>query len=105
MLNQNPYYYTIEKSMGKEAFFRTFLQKSNVKPVGDKCISEDLVKNYVDTSAIKKAVLSLYCSFAYYCRRVNLDIIDGCFMFNSSGTVVWSEINPDCMRVKRIETG
>lgn len=25
-------------------------------------------------------------------------------MFDNDGTTVWSEINPDCMRVKRIET-
>lgn len=25
-------------------------------------------------------------------------------MFDNNGTTVWSEINPDCMRVKRIET-
>ncbi len=25
-------------------------------------------------------------------------------MFNKSGSVVWSEINPDCMRVKTIVT-
>ncbi len=26
-------------------------------------------------------------------------------MFDKTGSIVWSEINPDCMRVKRIETG
>ena len=26
-------------------------------------------------------------------------------MFDKEGSVVWSEINPDCMRVKKIETG
>lgn len=26
-------------------------------------------------------------------------------MFNSDGSFVWSEINADCMRVKRIDTG
>lgn len=88
--------------MGKELFFEKFLRKEHVKPIGDKCISEDLVKDYVNTLKIKKAALSLYCSFSYYCRRVNLEIIDGCFMFNSDGSFAWSEINPDCMRVKKI---
>ena len=26
-------------------------------------------------------------------------------MFSSDGKVVWSEINPDCMRVKKLEGG
>ena len=75
-----------------------------MKPLGDKCISEDLIKGYVDTAKVKKAALSLYCAFAYYCQRVSLEIIDGCFMFTSNGDIVWSEINPDCMRVKRLHT-
>ena len=58
--------------------------------MGDKCISEDLVKSYVDTAAIKKAALKLYCAFSYYCRRVGLEIVDGCFMFTDDGKVVWS---------------
>ena len=72
LLNQNIYYYVIEKSIGKEIFFDKFLRKENVKPVGDKCITEDLIKNYVNTKAIKKAALSLYCAFSYYCRNVDL---------------------------------
>lgn len=105
LLNMNLYYYVVEKSIGKEIFFDKFLRKDNLLPIGDKCITEDLIKNYVDTQAIKKAALSLYCTFAYYCRRVNLEIVDGCFMFNKNGSIAWSEINPDCMRVKKIETG
>ena len=73
-----------------------------IKPIGDKCITEDLIINYTDTKKIKKSVLALYCAFAYYCKQVNLHIVDGCFMFNRDGSVVWSEINPDCMRVKHI---
>jgi len=66
------------------------LRKEAIIPIGDKCISEDLIKNYVNTQAIKKAALSLYCAFSYYCRKVNLEIIDGCFMFDKEGSVVWS---------------
>jgi phosphoribosylaminoimidazole-succinocarboxamide synthase len=74
-----------------------------VTPWGDKCITEDLITNYVETSNIKKKVLSLYCCFSYYCKKIGLDIIDGCFMLDSKGETVWSEINPDCMRVKKNE--
>jgi hypothetical protein len=40
--------------------------------MGDKCISEDLIKGYADTDKIKQAILSLYCSFAYYCSKIGL---------------------------------
>jgi hypothetical protein len=102
VINQNPYYYLIEKHIGKERFFLKFLKKSAVKPLGDKCISEDLISGYVHTQGLKRAVLQLYCAFAYYCSRVSLEIIDGCCMFDSCGSVAWSEINPDCLRVKKL---
>ena len=56
--------------------------------------------NYLDTKKVKQAILSLYCAFAYYSGKVGLEIIDGCSMLNNDGSMIWSEINPDCMRVK-----
>lgn len=103
ILNLYPFYYIVEKALGKEQFFNAFLTLTKVLPLGDKCISEDMISNYMHTGKVKKAVLSLYCAFSYYCKRVGLEIIDGCFMLDSQGDTVWSEINPDCMRVKKNE--
>lgn len=72
LINLNPFYYIIERYIGKEKFFLTFLKKSSIVPLGDKAISEDILRNYVDTTKIKKFTLSLYCSFTYYCKRIGL---------------------------------
>lgn len=86
----DPYYYVIEKCVGKEHFFELFLKGNKIIPMGDKCISEDLLFNYINTKKVKKAVLSLYCTFTYYCQRVGLEIVDGCFMLDTLGSTVWS---------------
>ena len=47
-------------------------------------------------------MLQLFCTMSYYLAEVKLQLIDGCIMVDDEGTI-WSEINPDCMRVKSIE--
>jgi hypothetical protein len=71
--------------------------------MGDRCITEDLVTNYIDTKKTKLKIINLCCAFIYYAEKVGLEILDGCFMMDSKSDIVWSEINPDCMRVKKIE--
>jgi hypothetical protein len=34
---------------------------------------------------------------------VGLEILDGCMMIDTSCNYIWSEINPDCLRVKSIK--
>lgn len=47
-------------------------------------------------------VIEAYCSFQYYARQVGLQILDGCFMLDKYSNRIWSEINPDCLRVKSL---
>ena len=44
--------------------------------------------------------MKLYCTLKHYMGKVGLELIDGCFMMDKSGEVFWSEINPDCMRIR-----
>lgn len=102
-INLDPYFYTIEKYLGKEEFFKIFLSdQTKCKPIGDKCISEDLVKEYTNTDKVKQLVIDTYCAFQFYAREVGLEILDGCFMINREHEKIWSEINPDCLRVKSL---
>lgn len=39
ILNLHPFYYIIEKVLGKEHFFDVFLSSGKIVPLGDKCIS------------------------------------------------------------------
>ena len=111
------YYYVVEEmfgqrsnlgnlkiSGGKEIFFKTFLNNpEKVRPFGDKSMNEELLHNVIDTQQTKKTVLKMFLTIQAYFRRVGLEIQDTCFMLNRSGTVLWSEINQDCMRIKALD--
>lgn len=96
-LNTNPFYYIFESFIGKEKFFEKYLKHQ--KSWGDKAISEDIIHSIFDTKECKKIILKIYCTIQYYCNQVGLEVKDGCFMIDKYSKYVWSEINPDCMRI------
>jgi hypothetical protein len=49
-----------------------FLTNSSVTPIGDKCITEDVLSSYADTAKLKKNTLRVYATFLYYARKVGL---------------------------------
>ena len=65
-LNQDHFYYVVEKFFGKEHFFNQFLVNPKIKALGDKVISQDALSNYADISKLKLNALKLYTSFLYY---------------------------------------
>jgi phosphoribosyl-AMP cyclohydrolase/phosphoribosyl-ATP pyrophosphohydrolase/uncharacterized protein related to proFAR isomerase len=98
-----PNYYILEEIMGKEYFFETYLARNNpfgIVPYGDKCISEELVKNVIDTGETEMSAIKIFTSIQHYLSQLSLEVQDACFMLNAEGTVFWSEINEDCMRIK-----
>jgi hypothetical protein len=40
--------------------------------MGDRCIAEDVLTNYLNTKQIKEAILKLCCTFIYYAEKVGL---------------------------------
>lgn len=100
-LSENPHYYTLEEYVGKDRFFEEYIHDAKkCKPFGDKCIYPDLVSGICELPTIRKNVVKLYCTFKHYLDKVGLELIDGCFMLDRTGSVFWSEINPDCMRIR-----
>lgn len=102
VINLDPYYYVLEKHMGKEEFFTKVLSRPGCKPIGDKCITPDLISSYVNTEKVRELTVEAYCCFQYYAGEVGLEILDGCMMVDVECKTIWSEINPDCLRVKAI---
>ena len=100
---ENLMYYVIEEKYGKEEFFNKYLKSSFVKPLGDKQISEDVVKINYDTNKMKELIYKSILSLQYYFDKLGLEIQDACFMCDDSCTILWSEINQDCMRIKMSE--
>ena len=96
---ESPWYYFYENKVGKEKFFKEFLCKY-CKPLGDKCLPEHLAKREIDVDTSKRNVLKLFYSISHYFDMMGLEIQDACFMIDRSGSLFWSEINQDCMRIK-----
>lgn len=96
-LNTHPFYYLLESFVGKEKFFDAYLKHE--KPWGDKAVAEDVLYDIFDVDECKKMILRVYNTIQYYCGEVGLEAKDGCFMIDSKNERIWSEINPDCMRI------
>lgn len=78
------------------------LKKSPTPPVpkGDVVISPELLRGIQDDRQCRASVLSLFHVFQHYMQQVGLSILDGCFMFDRTGTMCYSEPNQDCMRIQ-----
>ena len=99
---ENPYYHVIESSIGKEAFFEKYVTRW--KALGDKSISQNLAQQVQDVSTSKKNAMALFLTLQEYLSKMGLELQDGCIMSDRSGKLIWSEINQDCMRIKRQES-
>lgn len=100
-LADNPYYYAMEEYIGKERFFDKYIRdEKKCKPFGDKCVYPEVINGICNLQKIRKSVIKLYCTFKHYMDKLGLELIDGCFMLDKTGEVFWSEINPDCMRIR-----
>lgn len=100
-ISENPYYYTLENYFGKENFFKTVIKNPLVKPMGDKAISYDILDDILDVKKSRAMLLKIYATLQYYFQRCGYIVNDACFMLNKTGECVWSEVNPDCMRIVR----
>ena len=76
--------------MGKNVFFTEVLQKPGCKSLGDKCISKDLLSEYVNTGKAIETVVETYCVIQYYTKAVGLEILDGCMMLDEKCETIWS---------------
>jgi hypothetical protein len=98
----HPFYHLMEASVGKEAFYKEYLT-ARAKPFGDKCVPEELVHGVQDVEASVDHTIRAFFTIQHYLHRIGLEVQDGCIMLDPSGQTMWSEINPDCMRIKRRE--
>ena len=98
------YYYLVEEFYGKEPFFRRYLEgkDSKFEPIGDTATTAELVDPVLNTTNARETAMKVFLSLQHYLAKCTpaLTIQDLCLMTDSSGFVLWSEINPDCMRIK-----
>lgn len=100
----SPYYYVVEEAYGKEEFFKRFLQhdSSIFKPVGDTQVTDAVVCNVLECDRARETVLKMFFTTQYYLDFCDPPLVmqDVCYMTDSSGNEIWSEINQDCGRLK-----
>ncbi|KAI9146801.1 ATP phosphoribosyltransferase domain-containing protein [Paramyrothecium foliicola] len=96
----HPLYYLMEASVGKDAFHHKYLT-ARAKSFGDKCVPEELVHTVQAVEASVDWTIRTFFTIQHYLHQIGLELQDGCIMLDPTGRTVWSEINQDCMRIKR----
>ncbi len=100
-VTDSPAYYAIEAACGKEEFFKAVL--SGLPPWGDRTLPEPLAAKLTDIAADRIEVSRLFETLQWYYGKIGVRMLDTCFM-KTRGHMFWSEINPDCMRIVRVDT-
>ncbi|EGX93066.1 hypothetical protein CCM_04438 [Cordyceps militaris CM01] len=98
----HPFYHLMEASVGKNAFYDKYLT-GRAKPLGDKCVPEELVHSVQAVEASVDWTTRIFFTIQHYLHQIGLEVQDGCVMLDPTGRIMWSEINQDCMRIKRRE--
>ncbi|OAQ60401.1 ATP phosphoribosyltransferase domain-containing protein [Purpureocillium lilacinum] len=98
----HPFYHLMEESIGKDVFYDTHLT-ARAKPFGDKCVPEELVHGVQAVEASVDCTMRIFFTIQHYLHQIGLEVQDGCVMLDPTGRTMWSEINQDCMRIKRRE--
>ncbi|KAJ7751978.1 hypothetical protein B0H16DRAFT_1546970 [Mycena metata] len=98
----HPFYHLMEASVGKAPFYADFLT-ARAKPFGDKCVPEELVHGVQAVEPSIDWTTRIFFTIQHFLHQLGLEVQDGCVMFDPTGRTMWSEINQDCMRIKRRE--
>ncbi|CAI7614370.1 unnamed protein product [Penicillium palitans] len=98
----HPFYHLIEASVGKDVFYDNYVT-ARAKPFGDKCVPEELVHGVQVVEASVDWTIRIFFTIQHYLHQIGLEVQDGCVMLDPTGHTIWSEINQDCMRIKRRE--
>jgi len=72
----------------------------NPHPEKDECLPNELADYYIDTRKAKLLALRAFRILDAFFERRGAVLQDICFFIDSSGDCIFSEISPDCMRVK-----
>lgn len=98
-VTENKYYYPAETIYGKEQFFTDFI-KPYCTPIGDKVIDSNIITDKMQNmSTTRKTTFQIMHTIRSILNKVGLTVLDACFMLDKTGTIFWSEINQDCMRI------
>ena len=72
----------------------------NPLPQRDECLPTSLADYFIDTTAAEAMALRAFRALTDYLEPLGLDLLDICFFIDVSGSKIFGEISPDCMRLK-----
>lgn len=69
----------------------------------DEVMSESMADYYINVEEARITAESAFNVLKKYMNICGLELIDICFFIDQSGKCIFSEISPDCMRVRSVE--
>lgn len=73
------------------------------KRLCDEVMSESFADYYINVENAKNTALKAFDVLSKFLESKKIQLIDICFFIDQNGTCIFSEISPDCMRVKSLE--
>ncbi|MGV8086536.1 MAG: hypothetical protein ACP5N1_02810 [Candidatus Woesearchaeota archaeon] len=75
----------------------------NPLPDKDECIPDDFAEFYINTNAAKKVSTLVSQIINNLLQKKGYELADICYFMNEDGNMIYSEITPDGMRIKKKE--
>lgn len=76
----------------------------NALPHRDECMPLWLANQFIDVEKAQSTALEAFQALVAFLQPRGLHLLDICFMLTSDGKTLFSEVSPDCMRVKKLDT-
>jgi phosphoribosylaminoimidazole-succinocarboxamide synthase len=83
--------------------YRNPLEGPTGERLRDECMPAMLADRFIDTPQATESALAAFAVVERALRRVDLAVLDACFLFDVTGRVLCYEVSPDNMRVKRAD--
>lgn len=69
----------------------------------DEIMTEEFANLYIDVEKARDTATRAFCHLHKFLEKRGLQLQDICFFIDQSGTCIFSEVTPDCMRVTSTE--
>ncbi|SNR86637.1 hypothetical protein [Puniceibacterium sediminis] len=64
----------------------------------DECLPTGLADRYIDTASAEKTAMSAFCALYAFLSRHGIRLDDICLKIDHTGSIIFGEVSPDCMR-------
>jgi phosphoribosylaminoimidazole-succinocarboxamide synthase len=83
--------------------YRNPLRSAAGEALRDECLPVGLADRLIDTRQAAETALRVFTVIRDRLHRIDLDVLDACFLFDESGAVLSYELSPDNMRIKHAD--